>query len=238
MYIDTGAKITSTSKRYPTLYKTWQSSWGETPADAGDYYYLVWEVASSVQSTITQPYNLTFTDTITMADGYNKEGTDYVQDNTISKGLVEVVGFKMSGQSSYSPENTVTNSTLSNTRYDYVLTRHPKSSFESLDRYNIANRITVTLQPADMVDEPTEAVANKTFDWERPEFYPPAGRFIAYKHADSAYRSNRTTSLSELGMKAGQYTRYDLQEFQDGNVSYNTRRKTPDFSPGDIRRLR
>lgn len=41
--IDTHATIAYTQKKKPTLYRSWNKAWGETPADAGNYYYLVYE---------------------------------------------------------------------------------------------------------------------------------------------------------------------------------------------------
>lgn len=37
--IDTHATIAYTQKKKPTLYRSWNKAWGETPADAGNYYY-------------------------------------------------------------------------------------------------------------------------------------------------------------------------------------------------------
>ena len=39
VYIDTHATISYTQKKMPYLYKTWNSSWGDKPADADDYLY-------------------------------------------------------------------------------------------------------------------------------------------------------------------------------------------------------
>ena len=194
--INTTAKINSTDKRFPTLYSSWQPSFGTAPADADDYFYLVWEVRSIIDDYITQPYSLEFTD-IPLSDN----------------GPVEVVGYKLSGQGGYSTNNIITESRSSGYRYDYILTRHPKSVFDPLDAYLIKNSISITLTPIDGLDAPTTVRSNRNFPWERPEFKYPTGHFMSYKRADGAYRSRLGTYLTELGMKAGKYTRYDLQEF-------------------------
>lgn len=48
VYIDTHATIAYTQKKKPTLYKEWDEAWGERPADADNYYYLVWPIRSYV----------------------------------------------------------------------------------------------------------------------------------------------------------------------------------------------
>lgn len=46
--IDTHATIAYTQKKKPTLYRSWNKAWGETPADAVNYYYLVWPIKTYV----------------------------------------------------------------------------------------------------------------------------------------------------------------------------------------------
>ena len=46
--IDTHATIAYTQKKKPTLYRSWNKAWGEAPADAGNYYYLVWPIKTYV----------------------------------------------------------------------------------------------------------------------------------------------------------------------------------------------
>ncbi len=204
--INSNAKITSAEKRYPTLYKTWQSSWGSAPADANDYYYLVWEIVSYIDKNITQPYNLTFNETVSSANG-----------------STSVAGYKFSGQSSYGSNNTITDQTRNEYRYDYVLTKHTKADFSSLDRYSIANNIDVVLTPVDLVDAASNVVSGKTFSWERPEFKAPSGSFNVYKRGDGSYRNDPYKYLdiyNSLGLKRGEYSRYDLEQLKENRVSY------------------
>lgn len=51
VYIDTHATIAYTQKKKPTLYRSWNKAWGETPADAGNYYYLVWPIKTYVNKS-------------------------------------------------------------------------------------------------------------------------------------------------------------------------------------------
>ena len=62
--IDTNATIKSVVKKNPTLYTSWNSNWGVRPADAADYYYLVWPVESEISSDLTQTYDFTLTDSL------------------------------------------------------------------------------------------------------------------------------------------------------------------------------
>lgn len=220
VYINTSAEIVSIDKRYPTLYQAWEPEWGEKPADADDYFYLIWEFRTRTIEDLTQPYKLEFTDDITSAEGYSLEDEDYIQVPEITKDLIEIVGFKMSGEKEFSQNNEISRSTISGYRYDYVLTRHPKSDFDPLDRYNITNHVHAELTPLDLIDPPTTAESSKKFAWERPEFHYPTGHFEAFKRADGIYRANGKTYLSELGMIAGKYSRYDLQELKEENVEY------------------
>ena len=210
VYINTGAEITSTYKYYPSLYSVWQTSWGEAPADADDYYYLVWEVKSDINAT--QPYTLNFTDITTGIFGEN------------AKKDLEVVGIKVSGSSRYENVYEFPMQTLTGARYDRVLTRHSKEDVAPIDRYTIDNEVTVKVTPVDGIDSVTQKVSKRSFSWERPEFKAPTGHFIAHKRADGAYRTyyeaygSGVTYLTDLGMKAGVYSRYDLEEFKNGTM--------------------
>lgn len=171
--INTQAEIYSTQKYYPSLYREWQSSWGTKPADADDYYYLVWMIGSYI-STPTQNYNITLEDTVSS-----------------TQGSVDLVGYKMSGASSYSANNTATNSHIDGYHYDYVLTRHLIADFENLDPYRIDNKITATLEPVDGIDPETKAVSSRSFQWSAPKFSDniPTGNFNIEKYGTENWRS-------------------------------------------------
>ena len=211
VYFDTHVNITSTEKRYPTLVKTWDTSWGEEPNDAGDYWYLIWTVATTVDAT--QPYTLTIADS---------SQTDNMQ----------VVGVRWSGQSTFTlAEGTLgttasfvrENQTQVRTRYDAVLTRIPQSVYdrEDVSDWTVENRVDVTVTPKDGVDPQTSANSTCVFDYHKPDFYDPEGHFDTWKRGDGAWRQNHNiyynTSgsgvFNALNMRAGNYTRYDLNEF-------------------------
>ena len=107
VYIDTHATIAYTQKKKPTLYRSWNKAWGETPTDAGNYYYLVWPIKTYVNKN-TSCYSFTLNDTCTDMKS-------------------SVIGYRFSGQSSFSDINSIDNVKTYGDRYDYVLTRYSKA---------------------------------------------------------------------------------------------------------------
>ena len=197
LFINTTAKLQSTQKRYPSIYRSWNSSWMATkPADADDYYYLVWEIQSYI-GTATQMYNFSLEDTITD-----------LTENLAESGY-EFVGYKLSGQKYYSSAQnakaTIANQTASGYRYDYVLTRHKKSTYTGRT-YKLKNTITATVDPIDQVDEDTKATSSNTFNWD-PHFNPPVGHFNLFKYGNNNWRKRFSYYWD--------YANYDLDKLQD-----------------------
>ena len=193
VFINTTAQITSTQKRYPTLYRSWNPQWmAETPADSDDYYYLVWEIQSYI-GTPTQMYNFSLEDVIEdLTDGTS--GEDY-----------EFVGYKLSGEKYYSQKNTAQNQTISGHRYDYVLTRHKKSTYSPI-AYKLKNTVTATVDPIDQVDDDTKQTSSNTFSWN-PSFVPPTGSFYNYKYGNNNW-------INRFGHH-WDYASYDLDKLQN-----------------------
>ena len=201
VYIDTHATIAWTQKMpNPSYYQEWQSGWGDKPADAEQYYYLVWEIRSSVNE-ITSPYTFQLDDTFTDLSG-------------------DVVGYKFSGQSTFTKENTAENNRWDGTRYDYVLTRYSKTKadakFEADNSYTLSNKIKATVTATDGKDSPTTADASQTWTYkiqEKPEekdlvYQIPIGALYSEKYGiygqDSRVSSSQDISdytLDELVSK-------------------------------------
>ena len=162
VYIDTHATIAWTQKMpNPSYYQEWQSGWGDKPADAEQYYYLVWEIRSSVNK-ITSPYTFQLDDTFTDLSG-------------------DVVGYKFSGQSTFTETNTAENNRWDGTRYDYVLTRYSKTDadekFKADESYTLSNKIKATVTATDGKDSSTTADASQTWTYksqEKPEEKDPS----------------------------------------------------------------
>ena len=161
VYIDTHATIAWTQKMpNPDYYSEWQSGWGEKPTNAEQYYYLVWEIRSSVNK-ITSPYTFQLDDTFTDLSG-------------------DVVGYKFSGQSTFTKKNASENNRWDGTRYDYVLTRYSKAEadakVEAEKNYTLSNKIKATVTATDGKDSPTTADASQTWTYkiqEKPEEKDP-----------------------------------------------------------------
>lgn len=158
VYIDTHATIAWTQKMpNPSYYSEWQSGWGDRPADADQYYYLVWEIRSSVNE-VTSPYTFQLDDTFTDLSG-------------------NVVRYKFSGQSTFTEKNTSENNRWDGTRYDYVLTRYSKTQadrkLETDKKYTLSNKIKATVTATDEKDSPTTADASQTWTYKIREKNDP-----------------------------------------------------------------
>lgn len=218
VYIDTQAKVTSTEKRYPVFFSTWNSSWGTAPDDAADFTYLVWEIKSNVDAN--QPYTFTLTDELMSS----------------SNGGEEVVGYRMAGDTYFSDKNYATGQTTPGYRYDYVLTKQPKGGYEGLTTWSVKNKATATVAPADGVDASTSKSSQKEFIWKKPVFTVPTGSFKIFKRADGAFRQDPKDELLDApGLTVGDYSRYDLNDFADGylesfdGLDYSVRMKVYPF---------
>ena len=226
VYINTGVEITSTSKRIPEghFYKEWRSEWGNKPSDADDYYYLSWEVKSTIKDKSTQPYNFTLNDTF-------RNGS--------------VVAYKMEGRGGWSTSNTVKNINPSggfNERYDYVLTRHKKSDYTQ-NKYTVHNDVTAVVDPIDQVDPDTKASASAEWTYEKPFFIVPIGHFWAEKYGlalgiekDATYGSHHIEDYILSGMSdnvTGKYFALDSEDIADyslGDFEKGTAKSLDQFS--------
>lgn len=197
VYINTTAKIVSTQKRYPSIYRSWNSSWmKETPEDSDEYYYLVWEIRTYIASNTTQRYNFSLNDVIKDLTK-ELEGTDY-----------QLVGYKMSGEKYYSDKNTQENLENEGYRYDYVLTRHKIETYKDIE-YQLKNTITAVVDPVDQVDDDTKATSSNTFSWD-PGFVPPNGHFNLFKYGNNTWYNKFKYYWD--------YANYDLDKFQKNEM--------------------
>lgn len=198
VYIDTHATIAWTQKMpNPSYYQEWQSGWGEKPTNAEKYYYLVWEIRSSVNK-ITSPYTFQLDDTFTDLSG-------------------DVVGYKFSGQSTFTEKYTSENNRWDGTRYDYVLTRYSKTKadakFEEDNSYTLSNKIKATVTATDGKDAKTTADASQTWTYksqEKPEekdpvYQIPIGALYSEKYGIYG-QDSRVSSSQDI-------SDYTLEEF-------------------------
>lgn len=152
--IDTHATIAYTQKKKPTLYRSWNKAWGEAPADAGNYYYLVWPIKTYVNKN-TSYYSFTLNDTCTDMKS-------------------SVIGYRFSGQNSFSDINSIDNVKTYGDRYDYVLTRYSKADADAISkdegRFYIHNDIEAIVSPSDHVDADTNATSSYDWFYESPVY--------------------------------------------------------------------
>ncbi|MBP5256099.1 MAG: hypothetical protein J6Z80_03485, partial [Clostridia bacterium] len=160
VYINTTAKITGQEKyASQKQFSSWDNSWGPKPLDDnGDYYYLLWKVRSYI--TATQRYDFSLVDSFSIVDG-------------------ELIGIRMQGQSSYKPITDPDCGKLYNQttsypggRYDDVITRHKKSTYNELTSYTFQNNAVGYVTPLDEVDPPTQASSTRRWAYEHPVFHP------------------------------------------------------------------
>lgn len=192
--IDTHATIAYTQKKKPTLYRSWNKAWGEAPADAGDYYYLVWPIKTYINKN-TSYYSFTLNDTCTDMKS-------------------SVIGYRFSGQSSFSDINSIDNVKTYGDRYDYVLTRYSKADADAISknegRFYIHNDIEAIVSPSDRVDADTNAASSYDWFYESPVYIYGKGDFWAEKYGIYG-EYNKVESSEDI-------SNYVLGEFEEGDI--------------------
>lgn len=196
VHINTGAELMNTTKRCLNIvapYSSWVSTWGEAPANAGDYYYLVWEITSYI-GKVTQPYS-------------------FVIDDFVDEPDAEPVAYRMWQDSTFRSSNRQDNLRAENfTRYDYVITRHLKSTYDAVESYDITNHETASVVPVDLVDLPSSISATSQFKYFRREYGGPGTTFYHRKWGNNNWHE-RFGYLWEIAD-------YGLQDLRDGLVEY------------------
>lgn len=177
--IDTHATIAYTQKKKPTLYRSWNKAWGETPADAGNYYYLVWPIKTYVNKN-TSCYSFTLNDTCTDMKS-------------------SVIGYRFSGQSSFSDINSIDNVKTYGDRYDYVLTRYSKADADAISkdagRFYIHNDIEAIVSPSDHVDADTNATSSYDWFYESPVYIYTEKEIFGLKNMEFTENTIRLKAL-------------------------------------------
>lgn len=211
--MDSSATLDRLNVVYPDKYSTWQSSWGTSikPANADDYLYLQYRVETRI--TATQPYTFTIDNKVTGID-----------DNMTN--AMKIIGYKFSGKG-WQKENSVQNQTLysanknEDARYDYVILGIKRSEINKVTYWKAMNQFTVTLSPADKIDDDSVLSQGETWSWHKPVFYAPGGSANVYHRGDGVHRQNDPHSIyydaphwtSSCSLKVGDYSRYDLEAF-------------------------
>ncbi|MBO4218377.1 MAG: hypothetical protein J5887_02585, partial [Erysipelotrichaceae bacterium] len=241
VYINTSAKLISTEKRYPNIYRSFNSSWAtyadptqapgriwnretgswqDVTFNVDDYDYLIWEVKSKIKKDVTQYYRFTLDD----HDYIDTTPIQYPEDDDLI-----LVGYRFAGQTSYSLQNYVDNQLLDGDRYDWVLTAVKKSTYEKLNFswyeestqyiWSVKNSVTATLDPVDQVDPDSTAGGDRTFQYEN-HFVPIPGIFKVYKFGNINWNAAKRTELLTGYPAYWDYSSYQLREFAAGQIDH------------------
>ncbi|MBQ9814689.1 MAG: BspA family leucine-rich repeat surface protein [Lachnospiraceae bacterium] len=222
VYINTNAKVTNTNKDKPAperqVYSDWNNSWGQYPNDGtnpSDYYYIVWEIRTVINNT-TQPYNF------------------YIRDDFSPWG--EPVKYKMQGGHGWTNPVNGHSEVIENLkedfkygRYDYVVTRHPKTYYEDTPEngsYTVKNWIYATVDPIDQVDPDTTVKDDRQWTHYKYSFNPPYGHFYMYKwgfdindHYTYDYDDIRRYDMTAVAMETAHEPK---DTFEIDNLKYYT----------------
>lgn len=248
VFIDTQVELKSTESRYPVSYDSWP--WGTAPTaeevgkvkdkdgnevdfNSNDYTYLVWEIRSRINDN-SQMYDFSLSDEFTKLTA----SLDGVQQEVPEGTVIPIAAhFSGTGKNDYTlmEEGSATqkDQKVNGLRYDYILTAVRKDFWNNVDHWEMTNDTTVTVTP--IIDpskadgergEPQEATYRRTFTWNKPVFDGGPGRGGAYKWADGAFRTQSNKDvwprvrLTDLGMQAGYFSRYDLDMLIKGSAKY------------------
>lgn len=215
VYIDSHVNLLSAKKLYPTLYRSWEASWGDKPAWADKYWYLLWAVASVVEDGSNQPYSFSITDD-PITEDMRVVGIRWAGDLRFS----QVEEREGGAAFTFGPRE---NQTATRTRYDYILTALPINVYQFRNPWRAVNIVPeITLEPKDRVDPVTRTSTEEAiFEYETPAFSDPEGHFDAWDRADGARRrygniyeeTSGSAVFNRLNMHADFYSRYDLNDF-------------------------
>ena len=95
----------STQKTRTSASFGWRSEWGEAPADADQYFYVIWDLLSSFDSSSSQKYKFSWSE-------------DTVHDGSI----VKIINDSKYSETSYMTPNTF---------HTTVITKHPRKTTDS-----------------------------------------------------------------------------------------------------------
>lgn len=132
----------------------------------------------------------------------------------------EIVAYKFQNQTRYTDSNTVLKP-RSSERHDYVLTKHLKSQYSSLNEYTLHNSVTVIVTPCDGVDSPTSADSTAQFVDGKPTGTDDYGALwdkIPVLFQSAKYGLTTSDYLSEF--KRGDLERIDGLEFYSRTGGY------------------
>lgn len=239
VYIDTQAELQSMELRIPEQYDSWQKAWGKAPDtvsvngenvkfETNKYSYFVYEVRSRIKDN-TQEYDIINDDQLTVLKAKMGGDSDLV-DQTPGTDTAFVAAYLFNGSAQAQTENRKDDESTSDLRYDHVIVAFEKNFMASAVTLQFTNQVTTTVHPADEEDtdksQDSSQTASRSFTWNKPTFNGGGGGFGDWIRADGFYRYQAGKDqwprvyFTELGMEAGNYSRYDLTDLKDNKVNY------------------
>lgn len=124
--VHTETKQPETNKQVNQKYETWQTAWGETPADAGDYFYVEWKLNTTGKRG-TQPF------TLTLQENPGAYGEIIGWRNGDSSSAVFTRGDKAEFEKTifYAEDPNSSYTAESYAQYTYVVLRYPRTMLET-----------------------------------------------------------------------------------------------------------
>ena len=198
--IDTFAKVSYSRTPDPEkFYESWQSSWGQKPEGADDYYFIEWLTVSYVNAT--QPYDLTLRPYLSTGPNTVTSADDY-----------QIAGYMLDGNDTYSNINGYLGLTKTGYRYDRVLTKHKKSTFEPLEQYRLYNNAVITIHPDDGIDGNRYYSSEGCYIYDTPVFVKPFGNWNSWLYGNTSWAQHFGTAWDVADRR--------LEELKNGTIDY------------------
>ena len=185
----------------------WNDNWGPEPEDVNEYYYSLVRVTSYI--TGSQPYNISI-NSKAVDDETGEEFTPYMYN----------IGLNGWGDKSSEENSKIFEG--ANGRKDYILYRFPIATYKNREKSKFTVTDEVSTEGIDLIDGPNEVKTSSTnITYVKEPWMPPEGKFITLQNGDNYYRVNHKEleKWSLVNTKIDKYSRYDLQNFQNGTLN-------------------
>lgn len=154
--VNTAVPTLSASKTAQTKYEKWQSEWGEKPADAEKYFYVLWRLQTTTREDGTQPYKLTLeekTDAVSEVIGWYK-GSRYSNFTAGDKAALKQQVFCTQGEThTFSSHNYST---------DYVVVKYPRAT-AATQEHKVTNEYTAVVTGVDGDEKKASGSSSYTY---------------------------------------------------------------------------
>jgi len=171
--VNTDAKISGLTKQFSNKCETWQASWGQAPADADDYFYVMWQVTYTAPGDCTQPYTVDFVEE-TDGQGIFVGASSYASGSGLD-GALQSIPIEVPG-------------TSPSTYRQYVLMKYPKNLIEENEDTIITNEITAELTGVDGASDSKSANAEYS--------YKP----VSLEYPGAVYKIGKAANDKNIGM--------------------------------------